>query len=163
MDVSRKRISLHVLLAIPLLVGALAHAARPQDKNPLIGTWNANIEKSKRHPNHLYKSAKLQFSATNGVITLSYTGVNMSGVEETGNTVFHHDGKEHPLEVMAGAVEVSRWVNPQKLETVVTQNGKVIGHSTYEVSADGRTLTAVLKGTDASGAPFEQIIVCDRE
>lgn len=37
------------------------------------------------------------------------------------------------------------------------------GESTFEVSADGKTLTATLKGADASGADFEQIIVCDRE
>lgn len=65
--------------------------------------------------------------------------------------------------MMPGAMEVSRWVSPQKLETVVRQDGKVIGESTFEVSADGKTLTAVLKGIDASGAAFEQVIVCDRE
>jgi hypothetical protein len=139
------------------------HAAILQDKNPLIGTWNANIEKSKRHPNHLFKSAKLRFSMSNSVLTMTYSGVNMSGVEESGNTVFHPDGKEHPREVMPGAIEVSRWANAQKLETVVTQNGKVIGQSTFEVSPDGKRLTATLKGTDGSGAWFEQVIVCDRE
>ena len=34
---------------------------------------------------------------------------------------------------------------------------------TQTVSADGKTLTAILKGVDASGADFEQTIVCDRE
>jgi len=151
------------LPAVLLLFGTVAPAAILQDKNPLIGAWNANIEKSKRHPNHLFKSAKLLFSITNTDITLSFTGVNMSGAEEKGGAVFHPDGKEHPLEAVPGAMEVSRWVSPQKLETVITQDGKVIGQSTFEVSADGKTLTAVLKGTDASGAPFEQVIVCDRE
>ena len=94
---------------------------------------------------------------------MTYSGVNASGAEENGTTVFHADGKEHPLPALQGAVEVSRWVNAQKLQTVVTQKGKVIGESTYEVSADGKTLTATLKGVDASGANFEQIIVCDRE
>jgi hypothetical protein len=31
------------------------------------------------------------------------------------------------------------------------------------VSPDGKTLTAKLKGIDASGAEFEQVIVFDRE
>jgi hypothetical protein len=163
LDASLTKVLLHKVSAVLFLFGTVAPAAILQDKNPLIGTWNANIEKSKRHPNHLFKSAKLRFSITNTDITLSFTGVNMSGVEETGGTVFHPDGKEHPLEVMPGAMEVSRWVSPQKLETVVRQDGKVIGESTFEVSADGKTLTAVLKGIDASGAAFEQVIVCDRE
>ena len=160
---SRKhRFKLGSLVAM-LLVAMVAHATSLQDKNPLIGSWNANIEKSKRHPNHLFKSATLRFSIADNVITMSYSGVNMSGVEENGSTVFHPDGKEHPLAALQGAKEVSRWVNAQKLQTVVTQNGKVIGESTFEVSADGKTLTATIKGEDASGGNFEQIIVCDRE
>ena len=146
-----------------VLVTTIARAAILQDRNSLTGTWIANIEKSKRHPNHLFKSAKLSFSIADNVLTMTYSGVNMSGAEENGSTVFHPDGKEHPLAALQGAVEVSRWVNAQKLQTVVTQNGKVIGESTFEVSADGKTLTATLKGADASGANFEQIIVCDRE
>jgi len=87
----------------------------------------------------------------------------MSGMEEKGTTKFHPDGKEYPLEGMPGAVEVSRWRGGRIMETVVRQDGKVIGQSTFEVSSDGKTLTANLKGADASGAWFEQIIVCDRE
>ena len=151
------------LVLLTLLAATVIEAAILQDKNSLIGTWVANIEKSKRHPNHLFKSARLRFSIADNVMVMTLSGVNMSGAEESGNTVFHPDGKEHPLPAVQGAVEVSGWVNAQKLHTVVTQNGKIIGESTYEVSGDGKTLTATLKGADASGAAFEQIIVCDRE
>lgn len=154
---------LFLSLAVMAIVAAFAPAAIPQEKNPFAGTWNANLEKSKRHPNHLFKSAKLRFAVSDDVVTLSYSGVNMSGVEETGTTRLHPDGKGHPIEGVPGVVEVSRWVGARTLETVVTKDGKVIGQSTYEVSSDGRTLTANLKGIDASGASFEQIIVWDRE
>ena len=146
-----------------LVVTAFAPAAISQEKHPLATTWKANLEKSKRHPNHLFKSATLRFTISDDVVSMSYSGVNMSGVEETGTTRFHPDGKEHPLEGMPGAIEVSRWVGSRILETVVRQDGKVIGQSTFEVSIDGKTLTANLKGTDASGAWFDQVIVCDRE
>ena len=149
-------------VAVMLVVAAFAPAAILQDKNPLAGTWNANLSKSKRHPNHLFKSATLRFTISDDAVTLSYSGVNMSGAEEKGTTRFHPDGKEHPLQGMPGAVEVSRWVGARILETVARQDGKVIGQSTFEVSIDGKTLTATLKGTDASGAWFEQVIVCDR-
>ncbi|HLF82771.1 MAG TPA: hypothetical protein VI837_01200 [Blastocatellia bacterium] len=150
-------------LAVILVMAAIAPAAILQDKSPLAGKWNANLSKSKRHPNHLFKSATLRFTISGDVVTLSYSGVNMSGVEEKGTTTFHPDGKEHPLEGLPGAVEVSRWVGARILETVARQDGKVIGQSTFEVSSDGKALTANLKGTDASGAWFEQVIVCDRE
>ena len=150
-------LSLAVLIvAGPTLAGIL------QDRSPFDGSWTANISKSKRHPNHLFKSATITFTVSADLVTLSYSGVNMSGVEEKGTSTFHPDGKEHSLEGLSGAVEVSRWVTPRILETVVRKDGTVLGQSTYEVSRDGKTLTARIKGTDASGTVFEQVIVCDR-
>ena len=154
---------LAISLAAILFVGAATPSAAFQGKSPFDGTWIANISKSKRHPNHLFKSATLTFTVSEGIVTLSYRGVNMSGAEEKGITTFHPDGKEHPLEGLPGGLEVSRWLTPRILKTVATKDGKVIGQSTFEVSGDGKTLTANLSGTDASGARFEQVIVCDRE
>ena len=154
---------LAISLAAILFVGAATPAAVFQRKSPFDGTWIANISKSKRHPNHLFKSAALTFTVSDGIVTLSYRGVNMSGAEEKGITTFHPDGKEHPLEGLPGGLEVSRWLTPRILKTVATKDRKVIGQSTFEVSGDGKTLTANLSGTDASGAKFEQVIVCDRE
>lgn len=145
---------------VPLILGLTAVAAQP--KNPLAGTWQANIAKSQRHPNHLFKSATLRFDVSDEAVSLTYTGTNMSGAEETGTFAMHPDGKEHPIAGAPGLVEVSRWVGARVLETVARKEGKVVGHSTYEVSEDGKTLTARISGSDASGAEFEQIIVCDR-
>jgi hypothetical protein len=146
-----------------MLAMLVAPAGLSQQENPLAGTWQANISKSQRHPNHLFKSATLRFEASDEVVSLTYTGVNMSGMEETGTFKIHPDGKEHPIPGAPGLVEVSRWAGPRILETVAKQDGKVVGHSAYEVSEDGKTLTAKISGRDASGAEFEQIIVCDRE
>jgi hypothetical protein len=151
-------------LLLIIVLGALAApAALSQQKNPLAGTWQANISKSQRHPNHLFKSATLRFEVSDDVVSMTYTGVNMSGVEESGTFKIHPDGKEHPIPDAPGLVEVSRWAGPRLLDTVASQSGKVVGHSSYEVSEDGKTLTAKISGTDASGAGFEQVIVCDRE
>jgi len=154
---------LFLSLMSTFVVATSTPAAVFQRKSPFDGTWIANISKSKRHPNHLFKSAALTFTVSDGIVTLSYRGVNMSGAEEKGITTFHPDGKEHPLEGLPGGLEVSRWLTPRILKTVATKDGKVIGQSTFEVSGDGKTLTANLSGTDASGAKFEQVIVCDRE
>jgi hypothetical protein len=97
------------------------------------------------------------------VVSFTTTGVTMSGVEEKGTFDIHPDGKEHPIPGAPGLVEVSRWVGPRILETVASKDGKSVGHASYEVSEDGKTLTAKISGSDASGAEFEQIIVCDRE
>jgi len=146
-----------------MLVALAGPAAISQQKNALAGTWQANITKSQRHPNHLFKSATLRFEVSAEVVSFTYTGVNMSGVEEKGTFKIHPDGKEHPIPDAPGVVEVSRWAGPRTLETVAKQDGKVVGRGSYEVSEDGKTLTAKISGSDASGAEFEQIIVCDRQ
>ena len=58
---------------------------------------------------------------------------------------------------------IARWVGSNILELVAKKDGKVVGESTYEVSKDGKTLTSKVKGTDAKGRPFEQVIMFDRE
>ena len=49
------------------------------------------------------------------------------------------------------------------LVTVAKKDGKMVGQSSYEVSSDGKTLTAKVEGIDASRTEFEQVIVIDRE
>jgi hypothetical protein len=147
-----------MLIAVGIVPAALAQA-----KNPFAGEWKANLSKSQRDPNHLFKSVTLRFEISDDVVSITYKGVNMSGNEESGTSKLHPDGKEHPIAEAPGIVEVSRWVGPRLLETVGKKDGKAIGQSTYEISSDGNTLTAKIRGIDASGSTFEQVIVFDRE
>lgn len=96
-------------------------------------------------------------------IALTHAGVNMSGKQESSTQTIHPDGKEHPVAQAPGIMVVTRWVGSRMLELKATKDGAVLGQGTYEVSTDGHTLTATVQGTDAAGAPFEQVIVFDRE
>jgi hypothetical protein len=157
------RSSLFHCALVTLLAMVVAPAGFSQETNPFSGTWVANIAKSKRHPNHLFKSAKMRFEVSAEVVSLTYTGVNMSGVEESGTSKLYPDGKEHAIAEAPGFVAVSRWLGPRILETVGKKDGKVVGRSTYEISEDGKTLTANMTGIDASGSTFEQVILFERE
>jgi hypothetical protein len=85
--------------------------------NPFLGTWVANLEKSRRH---------------------------------------------HPVSPQApGVVAVTIWIGTHVLATEAIKDGRAVGKA-YEVSGDGRTLTATVGGVDAAGKPFDQIIVFDR-
>jgi hypothetical protein len=132
--------------------------------NPFIGTWIANIEKSRRHANHQFQSATLSFEMSGDDVSLTHSGVNMSGKRESGTTLLHPDGREHLVSSQApGVVAVTRWVGTHVLESEAKKDGLGVGKGTYEVSEDGRTLTATVAGTDAAGLPFKQVIVFDRE
>jgi hypothetical protein len=54
-------------------------------------------------------------------------------------------------------------LEPRALQSIGKKDGVVIGRAIYEVSEDGRMLTATVSGVDASGKAFDQVIVFDRE
>jgi hypothetical protein len=150
------------LTVVILVAVVVVPSALTQGSNPFAGTWKANLSKSQRHPNHLFQSLTLHFEVSDDTVLLTFTGVNMAGKQESGTSKLHPDGKEYPVAEAPSVVEVSKWVGSHILETVAKKDGKVIGQSTYEVSGDGNTLTAKIKGIDESGTPFEQAIVFDR-
>jgi hypothetical protein len=128
-----------------------------------VGTWIANIEKSRRHANHQFHSATLSFEVSGDEVTLTHAGVNAAGKQESGKTILRADGHEHEVTPLApGVVAATRWRSAHVLETVAKKDGKVVGDGKYEVSSDGKTLTATVAGFDGSGTRFEQVIVFDR-
>jgi hypothetical protein len=151
------------LVAALIITTSTSSFVRAQEKHPFAGVWNANLEKSQRHENHQFKSAKLQFEVSGDVVMLTYSGINMSGKQEASTRKIQPDGKERPIAEAPDMVEIAKWVGSNRLEIVAKKDGKVAGQSSYEVSSDGKTLTATVKGMDAKGRPFEQVIVFDRE
>ena len=132
--------------------------------HPFLGTWIANLEKSRRHANHQFQSATLTFDISGDVVSITHGGVNMSGKAESGKTVLHADGIEHAVSPQApGVVAATRWIGTSVLATEASKDGRSVGRATYAVSDDGNTLTATVSGIDAAGKAFDQVIVFDRE
>jgi hypothetical protein len=127
----------------------------------LNGTWQANIEKSTRHANHQFASASMTFTVSNQDVRFSYEGINASGKAEKSEQVLVADGlpHDHPL---APGIVVTNSLAPRGLQTSATKDGATLGHGSYDVSEDGKTMTATVKGIDGAGKSFEQIIVFDR-
>jgi hypothetical protein len=158
-------------LVLPILLMAVVSLAFGQapgvetnpKRNPLVGKWKADLSKSQRDPNHQFQSLALRFEISDNAFLLKFTGINMSGKEESGMRKLYPDGKERPAAEAHGIVEVSRWVGSHTLESVAKKDGIVMGEGRYEVSRDGKTLTSKVKGKDAKGRQFEQVIVFDRE
>lgn len=131
--------------------------------NPLNGLWIANLEKSRRHENHQFQSASLRFEVSGNAVSLTQAGVNMSGKDESSTLTLVADGEEHTVSPQApGVVVVSKWLGTHILETTGKRGDTILGRGTYEVAADGHTLTATVAGIDGQGKTFEQVIVFDR-
>ena len=132
--------------------------------NPFTGSWAANLEKSRRHENHQFASATMTFDVTDEAVSLTYSGVNAAGKEESSALDFYPDGLEHPVSPQApGVMMVSSWEGTHRLNTEARKGDAILGRGSYTVSADGLVLTATLSGIDASGTAFEQVIVFDRQ
>ncbi len=145
------------------VVSLLGDEPQGSASSPFSGTWVANIEKSKRDPNHQFQSATMQFVVVGDAVTLTYGGVNAGGQQESSTIVLQADGKEYPVPGQAGFSVVTKWLGPRVLQSIGKRAGAQVGQQSYEVSTDGKTLTARVAGADADGKRFEQVIVFDRK
>ena len=135
----------------------------PAAGSMFLGPWQANLARSQRDQNHQFESLTIKFEFSGDSVLLTYAGVNKKGNREGNTRKLYPDGKERIIPEAPGYVELSKWLGPFVLESVGMKEGTVLGRSTYEVSKDGTTLTANVKGIDANGQPFEQVIVFDRQ
>src|SRR5262245_55231477 len=122
-----------------------------QPEHPFTGTWVANLTKSICHPHNRFCSATLQITVHADTITLRHLGINELGEEEEAVNAMLVDGKEHPRP--GGHAFTATWLYPRVLEVIDKKDGRIEGRGTYEVSADGKTLTI---------AADQQVIVCER-
>ena len=134
-------------------VESLSRTNAPENVNPFVGKWTANLSKSKRHPANQFQSATIKFIVDGNTVTIIDAVIDESGHEVTANNTILVDGNEHPSENGNGYVLVVKWNGPRVIETSATKDGLDVGWGKYEVSKDGKTLTI-------SGD--EQMIILDR-
>jgi hypothetical protein len=125
----------------------------PEQASPFVGRWSANLSKSRRHPDNQFRSATLQINVVGDTVTIADVVVDDSGHENHGQNAILVDGNENRFAHGDGYVLMARWRGSHIIETVATKEGQAAGWGTYEVSADGHTLTV-------SGE--QQVIVLDR-
>jgi hypothetical protein len=61
--------------------------AGPDDRHTLVGTWTANVSKSRRHPANPFQRATLHFDVAGDTVTIADLVVNASGHEYGRNTI----------------------------------------------------------------------------
>lgn len=130
--------------------------------HPLAGTWIVDLARSRRHENHQFHSLTMTFEVVDNHISLLYEGVNAAGEREASTRRFCADGNDHSIPEAPGYAEMTT-LGTHFLDSVGKKDGARVGSSRYEVSEDGETLTATVSGTDASGRPFDQVIVFARK
>src|SRR5216684_6007332 len=149
----------YVKLAFALLgLAALLIAAEP-----FAGTWKLNSAKTK------YKTGSPPKEQT---ATIAEAGsdleVTISGTAADGTATMSHytvpaqggEGKiiQSPYEAVSG-----KRIGPNEREVRYSKGGKVILTTHNRVSADGKTVTVNVKGSNAQGQPVDAVVVYDKQ
>lgn len=158
-----KAILTTVIAAALLTVGAVATAEAPA-ANPVVGTWVIDLAKSTFNPGPPPKSDTRTYAQTADGLSMTWKYVGADGKEIIVETTFKADGKDYPVKGSPNfdTLAVTQ-IDSRSVKSEQKRGGKVIGHSTRTVSADGKVLTLTGEGTTPSGAKFDNVWVYDRK
>jgi len=150
-----------------LLMGAALTAAMGAAvaADPVFGTWQLNLSKSKFSPGPAPKSMTRTYAeSAQGTITLTMNTTSADGKTSTGTYTYKEDGNPYPVNGNPDVdmASVTR-VDALKVNFKQMRAGATIATGVRTVSKDGKSLTVAQKGTHANGAPFDDVMVYDRQ
>lgn len=155
-----KRTSLFVFAFV---LFAFATSLRAAD-DPLVGTWNLNLAKSKSNGIPAPKSQVYKYEA-NGPDGVKFTNdtVNADGTKVQAEYSVKFDGKKVPVKGdPLRDMTTNKRVDANTTSGVSTLKGKPASSFRRVVSKDGKTLTITVKGTQ-DGKPYDQVMVYDKQ
>ena len=146
-----------------LMVAVLAFTVVAWAADSNVGTWKLNLDKSK------YKTGTPPKEQT---LTIAESGsdldVTINGTAADGSAIASHytvpaqggEGKiiQSPYEAVSG-----KRMGPNEREVRYSKGGKVVLTTHSKISADGKTLTVNVKGTDMQDKPVNAAVVYDKQ
>ena len=158
MKFSMKSLLVGVALA---LVTSAAVAAAP---DPVIGSWKLNLAKSTFNPGPAPKGQTRTYEQTAQGVSVTIKTTGADGKDSTSTMTFNADGKSYPMtgNPAFDTVSVTR-VDAQTVNSTQMKAGVPVGTAVRTVSKDGKTLSFMQKGTQPSGAKYEDVTVYDRQ
>ena len=144
------------MLLATLLGAAGAFASLTQEPSPFVGNWVADLSQSRLDPKMRLQAADLKMAVNGNVVTLASSFTLPSGQTQSESETLRADGTETAGTLTPGIIHVANWVGPQVLALITRKGNQNIALITYEVSADGQTLTARTSGL------VEQVMVFRR-
>src|SRR5712691_3370601 len=128
-----------------------------------MGTWKLNEAKSKL-PAEMGKNTMVTYAEQKDKIKVTVDGVDKDGKPTQGVWVGKFDGKAYPskgnLPWNSAAYKV---VNDRTNDITTMKDGKMVWSGKITVSADGKSRTVTMNGTDASGKKFSGKAVYNKE
>jgi hypothetical protein len=162
--------------------------AQPAD--PVVGTWELNLAKSRFEPGPAPKSqtrtyevpaevGKIKVRGIDaegrstvveypvlhdvGIIKMSARGVDAEGTSTLMEYTASYDGRDYPLNGNPNADAISlKRIDDFTVEATTKAAGKVATRGSRVVSKDGKVMTITSKGTNAKGETVNNTLVFDK-
>jgi hypothetical protein len=145
-------------LALCFVGVALGYAA-----DAFMGTWKLNEAKSKLAPGSR-KNNTVVYEAAGDNVKVSADGTDSDGKPTHNEWTGKFDGKDYPVTGDPTADTRSyKMVNDRTLTLTDKKNGKTTITGRIVVSADGKSRTVTVSGTDATSKKFHRTAVSDKQ
>ena len=149
------------MTAFAMLVAATNPAARvlAQNADPLSGTWELDLAKSK-FSGPAPKSQTRTYEVAGDSVKLTSKGVSADGNPTAVRFNARFDGKDYPITGLPDADTIAlKKIDDFRSTATLKKNGKVAITSTRTIAKDGKTMTIKSKGTDAKGEKVDDVWV----
>ena len=148
---------------VMIIIAAAAVELPAQGADPLVGTWDLNVAKSKYTPGPTPKSETRTYVVAGQDIQASSKGVDDTGKPTAASWTVNYDGKDRPETGNPNADTLSlKRVNAFSAEFTQKRAGKVVITGTRTISPDGKVMTITSKGTNALGQNIDDVEVFDK-
>ena len=154
--------------SLPVIVGVafwvLSGPAPARAADSIVGTWTLNVAKSTYSPGPAPKSLTVKFEAAGEGIKSTSDTVAADGSKAHAEYTANYDGKDYPLKGVKDADTVSlKRIDANSSVRTDKKAGKVVRTYTRKLSADGKTMTATVTGTDEQGRAVNNKVVLERK
>ena len=151
-------------VALGIVVLVMSGVQLPaQETDPLVGTWELNVAKSKFSPGRAPKSETRTYVVSGQDVKATTKGVDSAGKPTAAEFTINYDGKDRPMTGNPDADTLSlKRVDAFTTEFTQKRAGKVVMTGTRIISRDGKTMTITTKGTDATGRTINDVAAFEK-
>ena len=155
-----KLVTLGVVVAFASAVAVTVSAQTGSE----IGTWKLNVAKSTYSPGPAPKSLTVVFAAAGQGVKFSAETVNADGSKLASVYTANYDGTDVPFTGNPAIDTTSlKRINATTVEDTRKKGGKVVRTLTRVMSADGKSFTATVKGTNDQGQAINNVVVYEKQ
>jgi hypothetical protein len=150
-------------LVVTLVALAAAASVIRAQADPSVGTWKLNLAKSKYATGGAPKSTTVVIAPVGKGFKLTATTVLADGTTRKIEYTSMYDGMDAAVTGTPDYDTVAIKKTADGTAGERKKAGKVVQTFTRTISADGKTMTASAKGTNAAGGKVDTVQVFDRQ